>query len=186
MCREETRNATVRVLVPNIPLLTHIASSGHKCLFPQSEYSMPSNIEMHSCPPAATDCSGTFSEDEPTNHFTAVCSSSTAHGSTCELTVSVGYAGGSVTCDTADGQYDVVPATGASSHFYVYALCIPPSPLPPIPLPSPLPSPPAFSPFSSSSLQLPCPSSLLPRPSAPIPFPATSPSPLTFLRLHSV
>ena len=61
----------------------------------------------------ATACVGiTWTDDEPTNGFTADCTSAVAHGDTCVITVSVGYAGGSVTCDTADGLYDVVVATG--------------------------------------------------------------------------
>ena len=67
--------------------------------------------------PATTACAGGFTDDESTNHFTAACGSATAHASICVLTVSAGYAGGSVTCDTADGFYDVVTATGASNEF---------------------------------------------------------------------
>ena len=58
----------------------------------------------------ATPCAGTFTDDEPTNHFTAVCTDKIAHGATCVLTLSAGYAGGSVTCNTADGKYDVIAA----------------------------------------------------------------------------
>jgi len=58
----------------------------------------------------ATPCAGTFTDDEPTNHFTAVCTVKVANGATCVLTLSAGYAGGSVTCDTADGKYDVIAA----------------------------------------------------------------------------
>ena len=38
---------------------------------------------------------------------TAVVSHVTAHADTCDLTLSAGYGGGSVTCDTANGQ--IVP-----------------------------------------------------------------------------
>ena len=58
-----------------------------------------------------TPCDATFDDDEPTNHFTADCTDATAHDDTCALTLSEGYGGGSVTCDTADGQYVVVAAT---------------------------------------------------------------------------
>ena len=63
--------------------------------------------------PVATACDPlSFVNDEPTYHFTADCSGVTTHAGTCVLTLSAGYSGGSVTCDTADGQYDVVAATG--------------------------------------------------------------------------
>merc|ERR1711865_519690 len=74
----------------------------------------------------ATPCAGTFTNDESTNHFSADCSSATANAATCALTVSAGYSGGSVTCDTADGVYDVVAATAtpcASSPCKNGALC---------------------------------------------------------------
>ena len=72
------------------------------------------------------DCPGTFTDDEATNHFTAACSGVTTNAATCALTVSAGYSGGSVTCDTADGVYDVVAATAtpcASSPCKNGALC---------------------------------------------------------------
>jgi hypothetical protein len=58
-----------------------------------------------------TSCSGSFLDDEPTYHFTADCSGVTMHDATCTLTVSAGFAGGSVTCNTATGQYTGVAAT---------------------------------------------------------------------------
>jgi hypothetical protein len=59
-----------------------------------------------------TPCSSvTFTDDEPANHFTADCTGITTNGATCTLTLSSGYGGGSVTCDTSDGNYNVVGAT---------------------------------------------------------------------------
>ena len=72
----------------------------------------------------ATACSGSYADDEPTNHFTADCSSATAHTDTCALTLSAGYTGGSVTCDTADGEYDVVVATGTIPPYIYLSLCV--------------------------------------------------------------
>ena len=75
-------------------------------------------IAVHLRLSAATPCNaGTFANAEPVNHFTADCAGEIDHNDTCVLTISPGYAGGSVMCDTADGVYDVVKATGVSSNF---------------------------------------------------------------------
>lgn len=64
------------------------------------------------------ECSGALDGggDEASHHFVADCSGATAHGSRCALTVSAGYAGGSVTCNVfgtnGSATYDVVPAAG--------------------------------------------------------------------------
>lgn len=45
-------------------------------------------------PPAtftASACHGTYTDDEPTNHFTADCSAASADGATCALTLTSGY-----------------------------------------------------------------------------------------------
>ena len=71
------------------------------------------NTLLYACRPAAvTPCGFFFNNDEPSNHFIADCNSATDSSSTCSLTVTGGYWGGSVTCDTEDGLYDVAPATG--------------------------------------------------------------------------
>ena len=62
-------------------------------------------------PATATPCTGTFTDNESSNHFTANCADQETHGSTCVVTDSAGFAGGTVTCDTATGLYTVVPAT---------------------------------------------------------------------------
>ena len=56
-------------------------------------------------------CTGTFTDNESSNHFTANCAGQTTHGSTCVVTDSAGFAGGTVTCDTSSATYTVVPAT---------------------------------------------------------------------------
>ena len=69
-------------------------------------------------------CSGSFSNDEGSNGFTADCSGAAGNGDACTLTLSAGYGGGSVSCSTSDGSYTVVAATeeglGAAM---VYTLC---------------------------------------------------------------
>lgn len=55
-------------------------------------------------------CSGNFVDDVVTNHFTADCCGKTGHSEACVLTHQNGASGGSVTCDTKSGQYDVVAA----------------------------------------------------------------------------
>ena len=61
-------------------------------------------------PAAETPCSGSYVDDEATNHFTADCSSATAHDDTCVLVHSAGYGGGAGTCDTSDGSYSTAVA----------------------------------------------------------------------------
>ena len=92
------------------------ARSVHSCFV-----SMAHPIAMRACHTAATPCDEEFTGVEGTNHFSANCSTATAHDSTRKLTVSPSYGGGSVTCDTADGQYDVVEAIGASRCCLLYA-----------------------------------------------------------------
>lgn len=55
-------------------------------------------------------CSGSFADDEAANHFTANCAAAVVLGSNCALTVSSGYAAGSVMCSRVDG---VIPKTYA-------------------------------------------------------------------------
>ena len=57
-----------------------------------------------------TPCTGSFTDDEPTNHFTADCSGAVAHDAPCTIARTAHYALGSVTCDTSTGIYAVVPA----------------------------------------------------------------------------
>ena len=54
-----------------------------------------------------------FTDDAAANFFTANCSAATAPGSTCTITHTASYVGGSlgsVTCDGVTGQYVVQPA----------------------------------------------------------------------------
>jgi len=60
---------------------------------------------------SGTPCDGTFTNDEPTNHFTADCTGVTTFKALCALTITaVGYSGGRVSC-TADGTYQTIQAT---------------------------------------------------------------------------
>ena len=61
------------------------------------------------CDPAS------LTNDEASSRFATVdCTRATAHGATCAVTRSAGFAAGSVTCDTTDGQFLVVAAVEVS------------------------------------------------------------------------
>lgn len=49
----------------------------------------------------SADCTGTFT-DQSTNHFTTVCAETTVVEAQCVLTISDGFYGGSVTCNSVD------------------------------------------------------------------------------------
>ena len=69
----------------------------------------------------ATACSGSFTNDEATNHFTADCSGKTVHGEACVIVLSAGYGAGRVTCDTTSGEYDVEVARLAGVYYHLWA-----------------------------------------------------------------
>ncbi len=66
-----------------------------------------------SCDHDGNKCACLFPGDAGSSNFDTVdCSGSTTNGASCAVVASPGFTGGSVVCDTSDGQYDVVPASG--------------------------------------------------------------------------
>ena len=94
-------------------VITHIEGySGGSVTCTKSKNSLDGNyVVVRATNTPTLSCSGMFPDQESVYHFSADCSSATDNGQACRLTVSRGYSGGSVTCDTSDGDYDVVPAS---------------------------------------------------------------------------
>ncbi len=58
-------------------------------------------------------------DDKDTHHFLTDCSSAISDNSPCDIhSVTLGYHGGSATCNTAGGYYDIDEAKGSTKYSY--------------------------------------------------------------------